>query len=119
MVSSHAICMVERAPYPWFMIMILIVAVGSQAIFLVIGRVARYTLVRMYSLHPGADNLLFYRRARRFRADSHSQRVCYVVCLSPLAARCLFQMAGYEGIETVGVPNSLCSIVGEEAWKPI
>ena len=72
MVSSHALCRLERAPYPWFMIMILIVTVGSQAIVLVIGRVARYALVRVYSLHLGADSLLFYRGARRFRAEIHS-----------------------------------------------
>ena len=111
--------MVERAPYPWFMIMILIVAVRAQTIFLVIGRVARYALVRVYGLDLGAEGLLFYRRARRFRADSHSERVCYVVCLSPPAALSLFQMTGYEGVETVGFPNSLCSVVGEEAWKAI
>ena len=40
-------------------------------------------------------------------------------CLSPPVAPPLFQMAGYEGVETVGLPNSLCSVVGEEAWKPI
>ena len=72
MVSSRAICMIERAPYPWFMIMILIIAVRSQSIFLVIGRVARYALVCVYSLHLGADSFLFYRRARRIRANSHS-----------------------------------------------
>ena len=97
------------------MIMILIIAVGSQTIFLVIGRVARYALVGVYSLHLGADGLLVYRRARGFRADSHSSRVCYVVCLFPPAAPCLFQMAGYDGVKMVGVPNSLCGIVGEEA----
>ena len=111
--------MVERAPYPWFMIMILIVSVRSQTIFLIIGRVARYALVRVYGLHLGAEALLFYRRARLFRADSHSERVCYVVCLSPTAALSLFQMIGYEGVETVGLPNSLCGVVGKEAWKPI
>lgn len=101
------------------MIMILIVAVRSQAIFLVIGRVARYALVRVDGLHLGAEGLLLYRRARRFRANSHSERVCYVVCLSAPVALSLFQMAGYEGVETVGFPDSLCSVVGEEAWKAI
>ena len=64
--------MIERAPYPRFMVMILIIAIGSQTIFLVIGRVARYALVRVYGLHLGANSLLLYRRARGFGADSHS-----------------------------------------------
>ena len=101
------------------MIMILIIAVRSQTIFLVIGRVARYALVCVYGLHLGANSFLFYRRARRFRADSHFSRVFYVECPSPPAALSLFQMSGYEGVETVEFPNSLCSVVGEEAWKVI
>ena len=43
--------MAERASYPWFMVMVLGIAVRPQSIFFEVGRVARYALVCVYSLN--------------------------------------------------------------------
>ena len=99
------------------MIMVLIIAIRSQSILLVVGRVARYALVGVYSLDFGADSLLFYGRARRIRANSHARRCFTYSVPSPPTVICLFQSAGYEGVEMVGFPHGLGGVVGEEAWK--
>ena len=43
-----------------------------------------------------------------------------VVLCDPILSGCAFlacQTTGNEGVEMVRLPNSLCSVVGEEAWK--
>ena len=52
--------MIERELYRWFMIMVLTITVRAQSIFLVVGRVARYALIGMYSLKLGAHSFLLY-----------------------------------------------------------
>lgn len=70
--------MTERASYPWFMIMVLIVTVRPQSIFLVVRRVARYELVRVYSVDLGAPSFLLYRRTRVLGTGSHAYRIFHV-----------------------------------------
>lgn len=96
------------------MIMIFIIAVRAQSIFLVVGRMARYALVGVYSLYLGADNLLSNRRTRLLRAGSHSRNLYARFLLS--LGRALLTMS-YQGVEMVRLPDSLCSVVGEESWK--
>ena len=96
------------------MIMIFVIAVRAQSILLVVGRMARYALVGVYGLYLGADNLLFNRRTRFLRAGSHSRIFRGRLLLS--SGRAL-SIISYQGVEMVRLPDSLCSVVGEESWK--